>query len=85
MKSLLMQKMPMHGGALRAKEVVGAKWASITRVDNLTLWWTMQYLKYYLSICLQYFLIQMVDNVPLWWTVRYQPSAKFFDATVDTA
>ena len=32
----------MHGGALRAKEVVGAKWASITRVDNLTLWWTMQ-------------------------------------------
>ena len=54
-------------------------------VDNLTLLWTMRYLKYYLSICLQYFLIQMVDNVPLWWTVRYQPSAKFFDATVDTA
>ena len=54
-------------------------------VDNLTLLWTLQYLRYYLSICLQYFLIQMVDNVPLWWTVRYQPSAKFFDATVDTA
>ena len=41
----------MHGGALRAKEVVGAKWASITRVDNLTLWWTMQCC---LFICVQY-------------------------------
>ena len=53
-----MQKMPMHGGALRAKEVVGAKWASITRVDNLTLWWTMQCC---LFICVQYLYNE-------WWT-----------------